>query len=394
MHERPAILGGKPAFRELIDIVRPGLPPLEKLRDAFSEVLENGKITNNSRFVRRFEQVISEHVDTPAAAVANGTLGLMLLLKALGRGGEVVMPSFTFPATAHAARWCGMAVRFADIDPETWNLSPEAAARACGPDTVAIMGVHVFGVPCDVDALSEVARRAGVPLLFDAAHAFGATYRGRAVGGLGQGEVFSFHATKILGVGEGGAVTTADPAWLDLVKAGRNFGLDKSGDCADAGLNAKMSELFAIIGLTVLETFTERLAQRRRVGVLLRERIGKLAGLTLQRIPESCESTHQNFAVLVDATAFGLARDELHAAMTAENVMTRKYFHPALHTMSCYRGEAAQDDLAETERVAERVLCFPIYSDMTDLEVNILVGALERIHADRGAVRARLREKR
>ncbi len=392
MQERPAILGGKPAFPELIDIVRPGLPPLEKMEAEFREVLANGKITNNSRFVRSFEQAIGERTGAHTAVATNGTLALMLLFRALGRQGEVVMPSFTFPATAHAARWCGLAVRFTDIDPGTWTLDAAAAERACGPDTVAIMGVHVFGVPCDVDGLSEVARRAGVPLLFDAAHAFGARYQGRPVGSLGRAEVFSFHATKIFGVGEGGAVSTADAALLETVKSGRNFGFGKSGDCEDAGLNAKMSELFAIIGLSLLETFDERLAARRRVGAVLRERVGKLPGMTLQQIPDGCEATHQNFAVLVDSDAFGLSRDELHAAMDAENVMTRKYFHPPLHALTCYAAEGASAELSETDRVAERVLCFPIYSDMTDAEMHGMMGALERIHADRGAVRARLRE--
>jgi len=394
MQERPAILGGKPAFPELMDIVRPELPPLEKVEAGFREVLANGKITNNSRFVRAFELELAARTGTPTAVTANATLAIMLLLKGLGRRGDVVMPSFTFAATAHAARWSGFSVRFADIDPETWTLSPAAAEGACGPDTVAIMGVHVFGVPCDVDALADVAGRAGVPLLFDAAHAFGAAYRGRPVGGLGQGEVLSFHATKLFGVGEGGAVCTRDPGWLEAVRGGRNFGLEGSGDCVEAGLNAKMSELFAIIGLSVLETFTERLAKRRRIGALLRERVGKLPGITLQRIPDDRESTHQNFAVLVDPAAFGLTRDELSEAMKAENVMTRKYFHPPLHDMTCYRAEAAEADLAETDQVAERVLCFPIFSNMTDAELDTMVSALERIHADRTAVRARLSEGR
>ena len=369
--------------------MRPGLPPLEKVEAGFREVLANGKITNNGRFVRSFEQALGERTGAPTAVIANGTLALMLLFRALGRQGEVVMPSFTFPATAHAARWCGLSVRFADIDPGTWTLDAAAAERACGPDTVAIMGVHVFGLPCDVDGLGEVARRAGVPLLFDAAHAFGARYQGRPVGSLGRAEVFSFHATKIFGVGEGGAVSSGDADLLEAVRSARNFGLDGSGDCAEAGLNAKMSELFAIIGLSVLETFSDRLAERRRVGAVLRERFGKLPGMSLQQIPDGCEATHQNFAVLVDPDAFGLSRDELHAAMDAENVMTRKYFYPPLHRMTCYRAEG---ELPETDRVAERVLCFPIYSDMTDAEMNAMMGALERIYADRGAVRARLRE--
>jgi len=390
MSDQPAILGGPPAFPEMMDIVRPGLPALDEVAGPFAEVLANGKITNNQRYLRAFEAALGERIGRPTVATANGTLGLILLLKAVGGRGEVVMPSFTFAATAHAAEWAGLRPRFADIDPETWTLDPGAAARACTGETVAILPVHVFGLPCDAEALSEVAREARVPLLFDAAHGFGAGWRGMPVGSLGDAEVFSFHATKIFGVGEGGAVSTDRSDWLEAVGEGRNFGLGPDGDCRTAGTNAKMSELFAIIGLRALDGFEGRLARRRRAGERLRERVGKLPGITLQRLPESAEANHQNFAVLVDRDGFGLTRDDLHAAMNAENVMTRRYFHPPLHRMACYRS-AGTGPLPETDRVADRVLCLPIYNDMTDEEINAVAGALERIHDARAAVAARLR---
>jgi len=390
--DRPAILGGEPVFPEKIDIVRPTLPRIAQVGGRFDEVLANGKITNHQRYVRAFEAALSARFGAPAALVANGTLAISLLLRALGRTGEVLVPSFTFAATAHAAVWCGLDVRFADVDPETWTLDPESAARACTPRTIAIMPVHVFGLPCDADRLSGAAREAGAPLVFDAAHGFGAAYRGRPVGSLGDAEIFSFHATKLFAVGEGGAVASRRDDWMAKVRAGRNFGLDAEGDCEEAGINAKMSELFAIIGLAALEGFDARLAGRRRAGLALRERVGKLPGITLQRIPEDRETNHQNFAVLVDPDAFGLTRDELHLAMDAENVMTRKYFHPPLHRMRCYAEAAAGTRLPETDRVGERVLCFPIYSDMTNAEVGAIARALERIHADRKAVRMQIVE--
>ncbi len=388
--DRPAILGGEPVFPEKIDIVRPTLPRLPQVGERFDEVLASGKITNHQRYVRAFEAALAGRFGADTAVLANGTLAIALLVRALGRGGEVVVPSFTFAATAHAVAWCGAEVRFADIDPETWTLDPASTARACTPRTIAIMPVHVFGLPCDADALAEVAREAGVPVLYDAAHGFGATYRGRPVGSLGDAEVFSFHATKLFAVGEGGAIASRREDWMARVRAARNFGLDAEGDCPDIGINAKLSELFAIIGLAALETFDARLAGRRRAGLALRERVGKLPGIRLQRLPEDRETNHQNFAVLVDPAGFGLSRDEVHAAMDAENVMTRKYFHPPLHRMGCYGAAAAGAALPATDRVGDRVLCFPIYSDMTDAEVGAIARALERIHADRGAVRTRL----
>ena len=388
--DRPAILGGEPVFPEKIDIVRPTLPRLSAVSDRFDEVLANGKITNHQRYVRAFEEALAGRFGADTAVFANGTLAIALLVRALGRGGEVVIPSFTFAATAHAVAWCGVDVRFADIDPETWTLDPASAARACTARTIAIMPVHVFGLPCDVDGLSAVAREAGVPLIFDAAHGFGAAYRGRPVGSLGDAEIFSFHATKLFAVGEGGAIASRREDWMSRVRAARNFGLDAEGDCADIGINAKLSELFAIIGLASLETFDARLAGRRSAGLALRERVGKLPGIGLQRLPEDRETNHQNFAVLIDPDAFGLSRDELHVAMDAENVMTRKYFYPPLHRMRCYAPAAAGAPLPGTDRVGARVLCFPIYSDMTDTEVGAVARALERIHADRDAVRARI----
>lgn len=390
MPDLPAILGGTPAFPEKIDIVRPNLPPIEEVQARFGEVLANGKITNNGRYVRAFERSLTERLGTPTAVMANGTLALTLLLRGLGRSGEIILPSFTFPATAHAAIWCGYRVRFADVNPETWTLDPESVKSVCSTETAAIVPVHIFGVTCDVDALVELALETRAPLVFDAAHAFGTSYNNRPVGSCGDAEVFSFHATKLFAIGEGGAVATENAEWLRAVRAGRNFGLNPDGDCEDPGTNAKMSDLFAIIGLSALENFSERLAGRRRIGHLLREKFGKIPGVTLQRIPENCVSNHQNFAILVDPDEFGLTRDELHAAMDAENVTTRKYFYPPLHEMSCYQRFAEGADLPETERIASRVLCFPIYSDMTDAEVDAMVGAVERNHADRKAVRARI----
>lgn len=390
MSDRPAILGGRPAFPELMDIVRPGLPALPEVAERFGEVLANGKITNNQRYLRAFEEALGERIGRPVLATANGTLALMLVLRALRGPGEIVMPSFTFAATAHAAVWAGHRPRFADIDPETWTLDPRAAAEACGPETVAILPVHVFGLACDVGALADVGRDAKVPVVFDAAHGFGASWRGCPVGGLGDAEVFSFHATKLFGVGEGGAVCTGRPEWLEAVSRGRNFGLGPDGDCGAAGINAKMSELFAIIGLRALEGVDGRLSRRRRVGERLRERLGKLPGVTLQRLPEWSESNHQNLAVLVEPGEFGLSCDEVQAAMTAENIMTRRYFHPPLHRMTCYQ-DRGTGPLPETERVADRVLCLPIYTDMTDEEIDAVAGSLERIHAARAEIGGRLR---
>jgi len=384
---RPAVLGGRPVFEQPLGIVAPRLPVLEEIAGPVSEALHTGAMTNNSRNVREFENALAERLQAPyVLAVCNATLGLMLALKALGLSGEVVVPSFTFSATAHAVEWCGLKPVFADILPDTFTLDPRAVEAAITPQTCAILAVHIYGHPCEIDELQATARSHGLPLVIDSAHAFGSRYRGQPVGGFGDAEVFSFHATKVFPVGEGGCVATRRADVADYVALARKFGDPGDENTRFAGLNAKMQEFSAIVGLAGLRTIEQHIENRQGYAAQLKEGLGSIPGLSFQAIRPYVVMNYQNFAVLVDETEFGLSRDGLFTALRAENIAARKYFHPPLHKHDAYI-EHHDIGLPRTERVANSVLCLPFYSEMSSDVLGGLCVAIERIQAHAPAVR-------
>lgn len=382
--EKPAALGGDPMFNSPLGIVRPEFPELNAVAEQVSEILRTGQLTNLWKHVPALESRLCRYVGAPhCVTVANGTLGLVLALVGLKLEGDVIVPSFTFSATAHALRWAGLEPVFADIDPGTFTLDPQAVEAAITPHTSAILAVHVYGHPCDIEGLRQVAERHGLALLFDAAHAFGSSYRGRKIGNFGDAEVFSFHATKIFPTGEGGAISTSNADLADYLALARKFGDPGTENTQFCGLNAKMQEFNAILGLENLKTIDGYIQNRRRYAGILIDGLGHLPGLRFQRVCPDVGVNYQNFAVLIHAAEFGLSRDELHTTLAAENIMTRKYFHPPLHHHQAYAAYRAkyEDSLPVTEGVADEVLCLPIYSIMTDEMLDGICLAVDAIHS-------------
>ena len=327
----PALLGGPPVFDRPVHIVAPRLPKLSVVGDKVEQILATGQLTNNSRYVREFEAAVGQRLGVEAIAISNATIALVLVLKGLGVRGEVILPSFTYCASAHAVAWAGAAPVFADILPTTFTLDPAAVEAAITPRTSAILAVHIYGHPCEVDELAAVARAHRLPLVFDSAHAFGSAYKGRQVGGFGAAEVFSLHATKLLPVGEGGCVATSDSRLAAYLRDARRFGDPGDENTRFAGTNGKMQEFNAILGLAGLDLIDRHIANRRKYASYLRDRLGCLPGLRFQHIEDHAFTTFQNFAVLVDQGRFGLSRDQVSAALAAENVRCRKYFYPPVH---------------------------------------------------------------
>ena len=387
----PAVLGGNPQFAARLNIVSPRLPALEQIAEPLREILRTGNLTNNSRYVREFEAALAPRLAVPhAIAVSNATLGLMLALAALKTKGEVILPSFTYCATAHVLHWVGLTPIFADILPDTFTLDPAAVEAAITPRTAAILPVHIYGHPCEVDELAAVARRHGLPLLFDAAHAFGSRYREQLVGQFGDAEVFSFHATKLFPVGEGGCITTGNANLAEYLALVRKFGDPGDENTRFPGTNAKMQEFNAIIGLEMLKVVDQHIANRRSYAAYLIERLGQLPGITFQAIRPYVFMNYQNFAILVDPSEFGLTHDQLFTALAAENIMARKYFYPPLHHHDAY-SEYRGVSLPVTEQVSDRVLCLPFYSEMTEETLDGLCAAMERIQRYAPHVRSLLR---
>jgi dTDP-4-amino-4,6-dideoxygalactose transaminase len=368
MSNEAAILGGAPVFDAKIGLVRPVLPDLTELGPGVESIITSGMVTKG-RYLREFEEAVAAHLGVKhAVAVSSCTTGLMLTYQGLGLKGDVVVPSFTFMATVSALVWAGARPVFAEVDAGTTNLSPEAAEAAITPNTTAIVAVHNFGNPAEVEALEEIARRRGLKLVFDAAHGFGALCQGKPVGGQGDANVFSLSPTKLLIAGEGGIVATNNDALAEWVRLGREYGNSGNYDSAFAGINARMPEFNALLGLGSLKLL-EAAARRR----------------------DRC--SYKDFSITVDGAAFGLTRDELALALGAEGVDTRKYYDPPAHRQTAYRQFApAGRELPHTDWLAASSLSLPLWSKMDDEVVKNVCRAVTRAHRAAGEISRVLRQ--
>ena len=387
----PAILGAAPAADQPLNIVRPVLPALATFADEFQAALKSGLVTNNSKFVVEFEQRMAAYLGVKhALPFVNGEAALTIMLNVDALEGELIVPSYTFSGTVHAAIWNNLTPVFADIDRRTFTIDPASVEAKITPRTAAILAAPVYGNACDNDALQAVADRRGIPLYYDSASGFGCTYKGRKLGGFGRAEIFSFHATKVFATMEGGALTTNDDRFADRARQLRSFGQAGLVDCASAGINGKMMEVAALVGLRSLDTFDEVIAHRAAITADYVARLSKIPGLTVQQVPAGNLSTRLYMAMLVDPQAFGLNADELAEALKPENIVARRFLDPPVHKMSYYRGRFGDISLPVTEFVAGNAVALPLYSDMTSREVEIITNAVRDLQANSAAVRAHL----
>jgi dTDP-4-amino-4,6-dideoxygalactose transaminase len=357
-----ALFGGPPAFAEPLVVGAPNLGSRERLFARMHAMLDRNRLSNQGPYVQEFERGVAEllHVKH-CVAVCNGTMALLLAAKAAGLSGEVLLPSFTFIGTAHALSWLRITPVFCDVDPRSHHLDPGQVERSITSRTGGIIGVHLWGRACAVESLAAVARRHGLPLLFDAAQAFACSYRGQMLGAFGRAESFSFHATKFCNTFEGGAVTTDEDELAAQVRRLRNFGLAGPGNVVGSGLNGKMSEASAAMGLTSLESLEDFVAANRRNYRLYREQLANIPGLSLLPYDERERLNYHYVVVEVDETAARVSRDQLQRILRSENVLTQRYFHPGCHRSEPYRScpSRAGLRLPNTERLAERVLSLP-----------------------------------
>ncbi|NUU22937.1 MAG: DegT/DnrJ/EryC1/StrS family aminotransferase [Streptomycetaceae bacterium] len=387
----PAVAGGAPAFPEGLPLTRVQVPGRDEVARRFDAILTSGQLTNGDT-VRELEQAVAAFLDVPhVVAVSNCTSGLMLALRAFGVAGHrVVVPSFTFSATAHAAHWAGARPEFAEIEQATLTLDPGDAADAleraeAAASAKALMATHVYGTPCAVEELQKVADDRGVPLLYDAAHALGSRRAGRPIGGFGTAEVFSLSPTKVVAAGEGGLVATSDAALAEEIRLGRDYGNPGDYDCVFPGLNARMSELHATLALVSLRTLPERIAHRGALVAAFAARVAGLPGLRLPALAAGDTSTWKDLTLIVDPARFGRDVPWLAAALKAEGIDTRRYFHPAVHLQKAYANVPLSAPLPVTEEMAERVLTVPLWSHMAEETVLRIADAVVRIQRHAGA---------
>lgn len=380
----------------------PNMPDGKDYLQRVQDLLASRRVTNGGPIVQEFERKIRETLGVAhAVAVCNGTLGLQIAAKALGLQGEVIVPGFTFVATAHAFEWIGLEPVFVDIDPSTHNIDPAKIAQAVTPRTSAVVGVHLWGIPCDTVAIEGIARQHGLKVVYDAAHAFGSRRGGTMVGNFGDCEVFSFHATKFVHAFEGGVITTNDDALADKMRLMRNFGFDGYDSVVSPGINAKMPEVCAAMGLCNLESMDEFVEKNRRNHQLYRRHLQDLPGISVLAYDPGEQGNYQYVVAEVDPLRCPADRDELVRALHAGGILARRYFWPGCHRMSPYsaRARVADGDFSASEAVASKVIVFPTGQAVGREEVlrvrAVMQAALEeRAFVSRHYVRATVKAAR
>ena len=376
-----ALFGSQPAFPEPVHVGRPNIGDRAALMQRFEDILDSRWLTNRGRQVQEFEKRLAERLGVKhCIAMCNATIALEIVTRALEMKGEVIVPSMTFIATAHALQWQEITPVFCDIDPDTHTLDVERVEEMITPRTTGIVGVHVWGRPCDIEGLTDIAKRNNLKLVFDAAHAIGCGHRGRAIGGFGDAEVFSFHATKVLNSFEGGAVTTNDDALAEKVRLMQNFGFAGLDNAIHIGTNGKMSEISAAMGIVSLDSFDDFVACNKRNYLQYLNELGDIPGLRFVRYDENESNNYQYIVATIDEEKAGLSRDALIKVLHAENVLARRYFWPGCHRMQPYRSyyPHAHLLLPNTERVASQLLILPTGTALGAPEISTICAIIRQ----------------
>jgi dTDP-4-amino-4,6-dideoxygalactose transaminase len=357
-----AVFGGTPSFSDHLHVGRPNLGNRQRFLDLIYDMLDRRWFSNEGPYVQELERRIAAMLGVKhCVAMCNGTIALEIAIRALELKGEVIVPSFTFIATAHSLQWQEITPVFCDIDPQTHHIDPKQVEKMITPRTTGILGVHTWGRPCDIDALSEIAGKYHLKLLFDAAHAFACSHHDKMIGNYGNVEVFSFHATKFFNTLEGGAAVTNDDVLADKIRLMKNFGFAGLDNVIFIGTNGKMNEASAAMGLTNLESLEEFIAENKRNYECYRFCLECIPGISLLQYDEGEKRNYHYIILEIDEIEDGLSRDELQKVLWAENILARRYFYPGCHRMEPYRSNSPHThlQLKETEKVAQRVLSLP-----------------------------------
>jgi dTDP-4-amino-4,6-dideoxygalactose transaminase len=370
----------KPASPDILHVGRPNIGNREKLLTRINDILDRRWLTNNGVYVREFEQRIAELVGVKhCIATCNATIALEIAIRAAGLKGEVIVPSFTFIATAHALQWQEITPVFCDIDPHTHTIDPSRIEALITPRTTGIIGVHLWGQHCNIEALTQIANKHNIKLIFDAAHAFGCSHKGQMIGNFGELEVFSFHATKFINSFEGGAIVTNNDELATKIRLMENFGFAGVDDVVYVGTNGKMSEVSAAMGLTSLESIDEFIDANHRNYKAYEKELWGIPGVSLFKYENSEKSTYQYVVLEIDHVMAGVSRDDLVNVLHANNIIARKYFYPGCHRMEPYRSYFPHAGLLlpETEKLAGRVLVLPTGTSIDVRQVKAIVKVIK-----------------
>lgn len=355
-----------------ITVTSPLLPNLEDLTALMRQIWDSKWITNNGSFHREFETQLAQYLGVPFVSLfTNGTLPLITSLQAMRITGEVITTPYSFVATTHALWWNGIKPVFVDIDPATGDMDPNKIEAAITPKTTAILPVHVYGKPCDTDAIQTIADRYGLRVLYDAAHAFGVRVNDKSILNAGDMSTLSFHATKVFNTIEGGALVMHDEKTKKHIDYLKNFGFAGETTVVAPGINSKMDEVRAAYGLLNLKQVDQAIENRHQVAIKYRQALRSVEGISFFDDMPGVRHNYAYFPIFVDKDKYGQTRDELYFKMRERNVLGRRYFYPLISTFSTYRGleSANPDNLPNAHKMAEQVICLPMHHLLTDSDI-------------------------
>lgn len=358
---------------KVITVTSPLLPSLDDFIPYLQDIWNRKWLTNNGYYHQKLEKALCEYLKVPYISLfTNGTLPLMCALQALRITGEVITTPYSFVATTHALWWNGIKPVFVDINPETCNIDPEKIEAAITPKTTAIMPVHVYGKPCDIERIQAIADKYGLKVIYDAAHAFGVEVNGKSVLNAGDMSTLSFHATKVYNTVEGGALICHDEKTKKRIDYLKNFGFAGETEIVAPGINGKMDEVRAAYGLLNLQQVDAAIESRHQIAITYRNKLRGVEGITFFDDIPGIRHNYSYFPIFIDADKYGMTRDELYFKMKEQNVLGRRYFYPLINEFSTYRGlpSAAKENLPKAYAMADSVICLPMHHklDVSDIE--------------------------
>jgi dTDP-4-amino-4,6-dideoxygalactose transaminase len=394
--DKLAVFGGKPAFLQPLHVGTPNIGDKQRLFERLEDILNRRILTNRGPMVQEFEQRIAELVGVRhCIAMSNGTVALEIATRAIGFKGEVIAPSMTFVATAHALQWQQITPVFCDIKPGGHHLDPARIKELVTPRTTGVLPVNLWGRPCDIDAILSVADSYELPVVFDSAHAFGCSYKGKMIGSFGRAEIFSFHATKFINSFEGGAVVTNDDDLAETVRLMQNFGFEGRDRVGHVGINGKMTEIEAAMGLTSLESMDQFVEHNQQNYHCYKEGLKRIPGVELVEYDERERCNYQYIVVEIDERITSVSCNEMLEVLSAENIDARRYFFPGCHRMEPYRSYFPNAGilLGNTENLLGRVLALPTGTAITIEDVHKITGLISLLSESGRAVGMRLRAR-
>lgn len=366
--------------QKLLTVTSPLLPDLDEFHQMLKEIWDSKTITNNGNFHKQLEIELSRYLKVPYISLfTNGTMPLITALQALDIKGEVITTPYSFVATTHSIWWNGLKPVFVDIDPLTCNIDPKKIEAAITSNTTAIMPVHCYGQPCDINEIQRIADKYGLKVIYDAAHAFGVEINGESILKAGDMSTLSFHATKVYNTIEGGALIMHDEQMKLKIDYLKNFGFKSEVEVVAPGINSKMDEIRSAYGLLTLKSIDEAIDKRRRVASIYRKELSNVSGVTFYDSTPGVKENYSYFPIFINSEEYGMTRDELYQKMKVNGVLSRRYFYPLISTFDSYSVLESADpaNLPVAHRIADSVICIPIHHELAEAEIEKILSLIK-----------------